>query len=323
MKQRRDDQESEVSPDSWVIESGSKGIRLDAFLRTRFPHLSLRELRRAVDDGAFLIDDHRAKKGQRLFPGEVVALGDSRLLAPAPAPQDLEVPVLYEDEAILALDKPAGLATHGFSGRFTETLANFLSARYPSLMSVGKNRWEPGLVHRLDKNTSGVVLVAKNQEAYDDLRAQFRAGEIQKCYWALGWGRVRKQGAVELPLAHNPKDKRKMSAVEERHSRYKKIWPALTRYRRLNFNSGMSFVEVQMNSGVTHQIRVHLAAVGHPLVADDLYGAGKKSPFRLKRHFLHAIKVVFTHPGTRRRMTIVSPLPVDLRQTLEELKMEY
>jgi 23S rRNA pseudouridine1911/1915/1917 synthase len=311
------------SPISWIVPAGPRTTRLDAFVRRCLPHLSQREAQRAIADGAFWINDRPGRKGDRIFSGDVLTLkGFPHLLRQSPLPgRHLEVPLLYEDESIVAVDKPAGMATHGFSGREINTLANFLMGIRPGLYHIGRSRWEPGLVHRLDKDTSGIVLAAKDQASFEDLRSQFRRRLIQKKYWVLVWGRARGKGLVAYPLIHDPKDRRKMRAVLEDGGKKNqpRSWQALTRFRTLGGSQGFSLLEVHMDTGVTHQIRVHLGAIGHPLVGDSLYGKGRPDPFGLGRHFLHAFYLAFRHPTSGKDVVIKSPLPRELRRVLERL----
>lgn len=322
------DQESLPDNSSWRVPADQAPVRLDTFVRRYLPHLSLRQVRRAIDEHAFWINDRPGRKGEKLFPGDVLILkAAEHWLAPSPLPGgDLSVPILFEDRFVLALDKPAGMATHGFSGRETRSLANFLAAIRPSLHGVGRSRWEPGLVHRLDRDTSGVVLTAKDRRSFDDLRSQFRRREVHKRYRALVHGRTKGSGSIEYPLIHDPRDRRKMKAIEHKGGFKKraKRWSALTRFQSLAYAQGFSFLEVEIESGVTHQIRVHLQAIGHPIVGDLLYG-GKQvlsSPFTaLRRHFLHAFSIKFRHPENREEMTVESPLPNELQKILSHLKM--
>jgi 23S rRNA pseudouridine1911/1915/1917 synthase len=310
---------------SWTVPAGQPAIRLDAFVRRCLPHLSLREARKAILEGAFWINDRPGKKGDKLFSGDILThKGSYHWLAPAPLPGwDLKVPIIYEDEEILALDKPAGMATHGFSGRERKTLANFLAAVRPSLKSVGKSRWEPGLVHRLDRDTSGLVLAAKDQLSFERLRSQFRRGLIRKRYWALVWGRMKTEGEISYSLVHDARDRRRMKAAAEGERREPaKRWGALTRFRLLGYAQGFSLLEVEIETGVTHQIRVHLEASGHPLVGDPLYGKDRSDPFGLGRQFLHAFYLGFRHPRDGHSVTIESPLPDDLRQVVDRLRIK-
>jgi 23S rRNA pseudouridine1911/1915/1917 synthase len=312
---------------SWTVPSDVEGIRLDAFVRRCLPHLSLREAHKAIGERGFWINDRPAKKGDRLSGGERVRFRGARhWLAPAPMPRaDLGVAIRYEDESILALDKPAGMATHGFSGRETASLANFLAGARPALCGVGPSRWEPGLVNRLDRGTSGLVLAAKDQAAFEELRAQSRRGLIKKQYYALVWGKTEVAGTIALPLTHDTRDREKMTplAKARQNKPAPKNWRARTRFRRRGFAHGFSLLEVEIERGVTHQIRVHLRASGHPLAGDPLYGAGRSEPFDLRRQFLHASGLEFRHPKNGRKIAIESPLPEELREVLDSLKMSF
>ncbi|HEY3303186.1 MAG TPA: RluA family pseudouridine synthase [Candidatus Binatia bacterium] len=308
---------------SWTVPAGDASIRLDAFVRRCLPHLSLREAQRAIGEGSFWIGDRRGKKGDRLDAGDLVRFrGAGHWLAPAPLPRpDLGVIIRYEDDSVLALDKPAGMATHGFSGREKASLANFLAAARPALRGVGRSRWEPGLVNRLDRGTSGLVLAAKNQDSFEDLRSQSRRGLMKKKYWALVWGKTEDRGEIDLPLVRDPGDRKKMTTLDQakRREHAPRSWSAATRFRRRGSAQGASLLEVAIERGVTHQIRVHLRAAGHPIVGDPLYGAGRPDPFGLERQFLHACRLEFRHPKGGRKMVVESPLPEDLKKVLERL----
>lgn len=311
---------------SWTVLIESKGVRLDAFARRCLPHLSRRALEQAIGDKLFRINGKIAKKGAKLSAGAVLSFSGPELwLAAEPAATlGLAVPILYEDSSLLVVDKPAGMATHGFSGRETTTLANFLAATRPELCRVGKSRWEPGLVHRLDRETSGLVLVAKTQAAFERLRIQFRRRQIQKQYLALVWGKTKAEGSISHPLAHDSRDKRRMRALVQATPRTKerKRWQAVTRFRKLAQARGLTLLEVEMETGVTHQIRVHLAAIGHPIVGDALYGAADSEIFRLHRHFLHAHSLKFYHPESGAIVSVEAELPGELQGVLDEVQIK-
>ena len=310
----------------WTVPAQSAPLRLDGFVRCALPHLSRRALDRAIGEKLFLINGRAGKKGDRLAAGDWVAFaGPVEWLAERPPPTErFNVPIIYEDDAILALDKPAGMASHGFSARDDATLTNFLLARWPGLYNVGKSRWEPGLVHRLDVETSGVILVAKTQSAFDSLRAQFRRREVSKTYWALAWGDTLDRGTIDIPLAHDGSDKRRMRAVMPSASgKPARSWPALTHYRKIAAAHAMSLLEIIMATGVTHQIRVHLAAIGHPIIGDALYGAEGKEKFGLQRHFLHARALEFRHTESQRMVRLESEIPGDLTEVLARLGIKF
>ncbi len=303
-----------------------KKVRLDHFAQHCLPHLSRRALRQAIGDKWFRIDGRIAKKGAKLAPGSILSFsGPDFWLASKPtAALGLAVPILYEDSSLLVLDKPAGMATHGFSGRETTSLANFLMAEQPELCRVGKNRWEPGLVHRLDRETSGLVLVAKTQAAFERLRNQFRRHQIQKHYLALVWGITKATGLISYPLVHDTGDRRRMGALVQSTPRVKQRrgWQAVTRFRKLAQARGLTLLEIEMETGVTHQIRVHLAAIGHPIVGDTLYGAADSENFRLQRHFLHARSLKFHPPESGVRVSVEAELPGELQRVLDEIEIK-
>ncbi|MBM2803251.1 MAG: Pseudouridine synthase [Deltaproteobacteria bacterium] len=320
------DQVASAKTPSWLVPAQSASLRLDAFLRRAQPHLSRRTLDQAIGEKLFLINGRAGKKGDRLAAGDSVAFcGPAAWLAEQPPPAArFAVPIVYEDDTILALDKPAGMATHGFSARDDATLANFLLTRWPELYDVGKSRWEPGLVHRLDVETSGLILVAKTQAAFASLRAQFRRREVSKTYWALVWGDTVDRGTIDLPLAHDGSNKRKMRVIIPSGSgKPPRTWRAATQYRKMGAAHGMSLLEIVMATGVTHQIRVHLAAIGCPIVGDVLYGDQGKEKFGLERHFLHARGLEFRHPGSQRAVQLESKIPGDLTEVLERLGLTF
>ncbi|MBM4296246.1 MAG: RluA family pseudouridine synthase [Deltaproteobacteria bacterium] len=311
---------------SWVVPPEFAGRRLDAFARHCLPHLSRRVSGEALAEKLFLLDGRPGRKGDRLVAGNLLVFaGPVDWLAEQPPPAVFELPIVYEDDSILVVDKPAGVATHGFSARDVGTLANWLAARRPALLNVGKSRWEPGLLNRLDVETSGLVLIAKTQAAFDRLRAQFRRREIDKTYLALVWRDADAEGVIDLPLAHDAGDRRRMRVMRPGLKvKRQRVWPALTRYRKLGAaRGGLSLLEIHMATGVTHQIRVHLAAIGHPIVGDALYGTDKTEKFALARHFLHAKGLVLCHPDDRRRLEIEAELPRELREVLRRLGIKY
>lgn len=309
---------------SYVVPRGSAPARLDSFLRKCFPHLSLREIREMVGAREVVVNGRLASKGRMLFAGDAVSFtGPILRLENLPVPNaDIRVEVLYEDEVFVVLDKPAGVACHALSGTETRTLANYLSAHYPFLIKVGKSPWEPGLVHRLDRDTSGLVLVTKDQASFENLRAQFRRQLVRKEYAALVWGRTPDQGVVSHFLAHDPKDKRKMRIIrgQAKPDVHMKKWKAVTRFQTLSRSKGFSFIRIEMYTGVTHQIRAHLEAAGFPLVGDPLYSAG--APVAMApcgRQFLHACRLELLHPRSGRKVIFESPLAEDLMGVLDRI----
>jgi 23S rRNA pseudouridine1911/1915/1917 synthase len=316
-------QPSRTEKRSWTVSAAEHGTRLDHFLRRRIVSLSRESIREVIDSGLIRINGKLQKKGDRLAAGDKVNfVGPDTWLADRPLPEpDLAVPVIYEDRDVLVVDKPAGMDTHGFAPWDNGTLANFIVAQRPEIVGVGKSRWEPGLVHRLDRETSGLVVIAKTQPAFHALRAAFHRRKVQKGYQALVHGVPQSEGVIAYPIAHDVRDKRRMEAIVDSStaSEKRKKWGSLTRYRRVGSSGEYSLLEIEMITGVTHQIRVHLAAIRHPIVGDTIYGAGRTNALGFQRHFLHACRIAFHHPQNGRELVLRSPLPKELNAVLERL----
>ena len=310
---------------SWRVAPEHDQLRVDAFLRHCLPQLSRRELASAIADRLFSLNGKVSQKGDRVRAGDVLVFHGPTgwLSSEPPANPKLQLAVVYEDSEILIIDKPATMPTHGFSGRDQQTVANFIASKHPKLLGVGKSPWEPGILNRLDRDTSGLLMLAKTQESFIELRKQFRHREILKTYWALVWGKTNASGTITLRLAHDSGDKARMRAVDLADLKKQRIWNASTHYRRMAQNGRVALLELQMMTGVTHQIRIHLAAIGHPIVGDSLYGAAEPESFGLKRQFLHARKLQFRHPKTGRKLTVEAPLPDDLMKVLTRLKLSF
>ena len=231
-------------------------------------------------------------------------------LAPLKAvPEDLPLEILYEDEDVIAINKRAGMVVHAGAGRQSGTLTNALVHHFGTLSTVG-GALRPGIVHRLDRETSGVLLVARTDFAHRNLAAQFSGRTVEKIYLALVHGRMRTdQGRITTPITRDPVRRTRMTTKLARGR------TAITEYSVLRQWEEMSYLEVKIGTGRTHQIRVHLASIGHPVAGDKLYGA-PASP--LSRFFLHAYKITFARPSTGERITIAAPLPAELAGYLEK-----
>ncbi|HVO25428.1 MAG TPA: RluA family pseudouridine synthase [Candidatus Margulisiibacteriota bacterium] len=291
-----------------TVPAAASGMRLDAFLAGYAPQCSRRTARRVIADGAVRVNGRRVRKAHVVAEGDAVELPDALYESPQlQANPQIVVPVLYEDAALIAIDKPAGMPSHALRADESDTAANFLLARYPELSSVGRTDREAGIVHRLDTDTSGVLLAARTVAAYRALRRQFSARRVGKEYEALVHGDLAVAGVVRNPIAHDRHNRRKMRVCRGPVPRSR---PAITRYRPLERFGAYTLVAVEIPTGVTHQIRVHLAWLGHPVVGDRLYG-GDRCEHDPSRHLLHARRLTVVHPLTRRRLTLESPRPSD------------
>jgi 23S rRNA pseudouridine1911/1915/1917 synthase len=296
---------------SLTVPAGTGPMRLDRFLTTHVPGCSRRSAQRVIAAGEVRLNGRRGPKAQTVTAGDTVEVPDelyaTTQLQPNP---NLVVTVLHEDATLIAIDKPAGMPSHALRADETSTAANFLLARYPELAAVGKSEREPGLVHRLDTDTSGVLLAARTPQALGALRRQFAAHQVTKEYRALVHGDVAVGGELCLPIAHERHNRRKMRVCAASASRSPESRPAITRYRPLERLGSCTLLAVEIPTGVMHQIRVHLASAGHPIVGDRLYGGamcGGDPP----RHLLHASRITVVHPQTGRPLTIECALPTD------------
>ncbi|HTQ54500.1 MAG TPA: RluA family pseudouridine synthase [Bryobacteraceae bacterium] len=290
------------------------GKRLDQALHGQFPEFSRSRLQEWIKQGRVLVNGRPQRPSQALREGDQIDLDPG---APPPlhaVAEAIPLRVLYEDEAFVAIDKPAGMVVHAGAGIHAGTLVNALLGRFESLSGVG-GELRPGIVHRLDRFTSGVILVAKSDAAHRALAAQFAGRRVEKIYLALVHGSVRaEQGRIEKPIARDPRHRARMTA---RLGHGRAAW---SEYRVLRRFDGFTLLEVRIGTGRTHQIRVHLASIGHPVAGDRLYGAPRgaatASPARF---FLHAQRIRFRHPATGAPLEIESPLPEDLKTWMEQL----
>lgn len=309
------------------VDVAHDGQRLDKFLCEAVAGLSRARVRALLDEGHVRVDGRRQRKGDVVKQGAVVEIHGS-----AP-PQDFDpladdatgLVVRYLDDAVAVVDKPAGQPTHPLRHDERGTLANQIIARFPETAGVGFHRREPGLLHRLDTDTSGLVVVARTAEAFAALRGASTEGRIEKRYLALVEGRVADEGTVEFPLVPHRKDPKRVEAVTE-HVRLRagtKTHAALTRYRVARALGDFTLLEVSLERAFRHQVRAHLAVIGHPLVGDTLY-RGPALPeelgVTLSRHFLHASEVIFAHPVTGEATRVVSPLPDELAKVVSALR---
>jgi 23S rRNA pseudouridine1911/1915/1917 synthase len=281
------------------------GERLDAFVARRLPDFSRSHVRRLIDGGLVTVDGTARKPSEKVAEGAEVVVG----LPPAEEtdllPEAIPVPVIYQDADIIIVNKPAGLTVHPAPGHPSGTLVNALLAACPDLQGIG-GRLRPGIVHRLDKDTSGLLVVAKNDRAMRDLQAQLKAREVQKTYLALVRGVPQPaEGQIEAPIGRSTRNRKKMAVVSGGRE-------STTRYRVREALRGCALLEVEPITGRTHQIRVHLSAIGHPIVGDGLYG-GRSSI--VGRQFLHAHRLRFRLLSGR-EIEFESPLPADLRDAL-------
>lgn len=298
-----------------TIDESLEGQRLDMLLVSRHPERSRTSIQKAIDAGCATVNGERGKSGIKLEIGDVVEYHLDELTAPDEIqPEDIPLDVIYEDDAILVINKPAGLVVHPAAGNQKGTLVAALLFREPEdFAAVGEDAARPGIVHRLDKDTSGVLVIARTAEAFVTLKKAFQDRQVDKIYLAIANGHFKENfAAIDAPIGRDPKYRQRMAVLDDGGRE------ALTKYRVVAEHRGASLLQVRLYTGRTHQIRVHLSHIGHPVIGDGLYGGPTKSPhFNCARQMLHAWKIALPHPVTGERMVFTAPTPADMRKNLD------
>ncbi|MBJ6762924.1 RluA family pseudouridine synthase [Myxococcaceae bacterium JPH2] len=298
----------------------ARGERLDQHLARAFPDLTRSRLQALIESGHVLLDGRPTKVSQRLRGGEVLSLQVPAPVAAVPQAEELPLAVLHEDRDIVVVNKASGMVVHPGAGHASGTLVNALLHRVKDLAGVG-GELRPGIVHRLDKDTTGCLVVAKHEQALVALQKSFKTRAVSKTYLALVHGVPPAEGRIETLYGRHPVHRQRFTG------KVKEGKPAITLYRVLESFDGAALVEVDLLTGRTHQIRVHLSEAGHPLLGDTLYGAGRKAKGAvaeaqeaLGRQALHAWRLAFAHPRTSKDVALEAPVPEDLSQALAKLR---
>ncbi|HXE81445.1 MAG TPA: RluA family pseudouridine synthase [Vicinamibacterales bacterium] len=296
------------------------GERLDRYLAAVLAGHSRAQVQRLIKQNRVQLGASTPRANTSVKAGDRVIVD---LPEPAPTdvvPEEIPLDILYEDADIVVVNKPAGMVVHPAAGHASGTLVNALLHRVKDLSGIG-GELRPGIVHRLDRGTSGVMVVAKRDRAHEALARQFHDREVEKEYIALVWGVVQAGRRIDAPIGRDPYDRHRMSA-RARRARH-----AVTRVTYARHFRGVTLVHVAIATGRTHQIRVHLSAIGHPIVGDSVYGGVRRrvpgdlrAVARLERPFLHAARLAFAHPTDGRRMEFTAPLPEDLQAVLDDIE---
>lgn len=303
------------------------GTRLDSFIADHLPGLSRSRAAALVRQGAIQVDGASRKPSYKVTPGDTIAGCIPPPTTPDLMPEPLPLDVLFEDESLIVIAKPAGLVVHPAAGHADGTLVNALLHHCPDLAGIGGER-RPGIVHRLDKDTSGVMVVAKNDAAHQALSHQFKARRIEKRYIALVWGvPAQTSGCIDLPIGRHPVDRKRMAVVPGRGRAARTTWRV-----RERFGDAAVLLDIDLHTGRTHQIRVHCHAMGHPIVGDPVYGRRRTAAkchsaqdlhsvlLAAERQMLHAAQLRFVHPVTQLPVAFEAPLPPDLSHAVTHLR---
>ena len=297
------------------------GLRLDRVLATEIPGHSRSQIQRLIEDGHVALPRVKTVKANTAVrEGDVITVELPQPVAATPAAEEIPLQILFQDPDIIVVDKPAGMVVHPGAGHEGGTLVNALLHHVTDLSGIG-GELRPGIVHRLDKGTSGVMVVAKSDAAHQELARQFHDREVEKQYVALVWGLVQQRKRIDIPIGRDPVHREKIS------TRARRARSAVTRVTWARHVPGLSLLRIAIHTGRTHQIRVHLNAIGHPIVGDALYGGvHRRVPHQLRavqhltRPFLHAERLAFTHPRTGEYLEFTAPLPQDLRSVLTDVE---
>jgi len=294
------------------LNADVKGVRIDKFLADRLKELSRSAVKGLIEDGFVLVDGQPVKPSYKLRGDEHISV----IVPPPPPLEPVPIPipldVVYEDDWLIVINKPAGLVVHPASGHWDDTLVNALLARWPELRGLS-DRERLGIVHRLDKGTSGLIVVAKDERTQRELQRQFKERTVHKVYLVLVKGILKPpEGRVEAPIARHPRHRKKMAVVEGGRE-------AVTEYKVLEYFKAHTYLEAHPKTGRTHQIRVHFSHLGHPVVGDDLYGR-RSTSLGLDRPFLHAYILGFYHPASGKYIEMKAPLPKELEAILVKLR---
>ena len=309
-----------------LVNEHESGRRLDVIIASHISDCSRSFSASLIQKGKILVQGEVKKPGYRVKTGDNISIN---IPAPEPIlsePEPHDIDILYEDKHIIVINKEPGLVVHPAPGHNKGTLVNRLLYHCPELEGIG-GKLRPGIVHRLDKDTSGTIVAAKNDAAHINLAAQFKSRKIKKLYLALVHGVVKsKSGSISLPIGRHPSDRKKMSTISRKSRPAKTFWKVIERF------NGATLLELDLKTGRTHQIRVHCAAINHPIVGDPIYGGKKAAKKPLKkdtsnktisatRQMLHAWRLEFTHPATGEAMSFESPIPQDMKKVIEILRV--
>ncbi|MFZ2054751.1 MAG: RluA family pseudouridine synthase [Candidatus Aminicenantales bacterium] len=293
-----------------ITLSHGSGRRLDVFLSAHLSELSRAQIKKLITDQKVRLNNTWTKPSHVLKAGDVIIV-EAREVGRKSSllPENIPLDIIHSDEHIIVLNKPAGLVVHPGAGVVDGTLVNALIHRFPGIERIGHPE-RPGIVHRLDKETSGIMVVARSAKAYTELKRQFKEREVEKVYLGLVWGHIQtEEGRIDWALGRHPRHRKKISI------RTKKPRAALTLYSVKKVLDDLSLLEIKPVTGRTHQIRVHFAAAGHPIVGDTRYG-GREKTGKYKRLYLHAWHIVFAHPVSKTLLEFYAPLPQEFQDII-------
>lgn len=298
----------------FTVAAEDGGMRIDKYLSMYCEELSRSYLQKLLKEQEVLVNEKAVKSNYKVSPGETVQLSLPEAVEPEIEAEEMDLDILYEDEDIILINKPKGMVVHPAAGHYSGTLVNGLMAHCRDSLSGINGVMRPGIVHRIDMDTTGVIIVCKNDMAHNSIAEQLKEHSITRKYYAVVHGVLKAdEGTINAPIGRHPVDRKKMS-INEKNGR-----EAVTHYRVLERFKQFTYVECQLETGRTHQIRVHMASAGHPILGDQVYGPAK-SPFRLNGQTLHAGILGIIHPKSGAYMEFTAPLPEYFEDLLRKLR---
>ena len=289
-------------------------VRVDKYLSEQLPDVSRSYLQKILKDGQVLANGKPVKANYKVSQGDEIELEIPEAVEPEIEPEDLPLDILYEDADVILINKPKGMVVHPSAGHYSGTLVNGLMYHCKDDLSGINGVLRPGIVHRIDMDTTGVIIACKNDRAHNVIAEQLKEHSITRRYRAIVCGNIKEEeGTVDAPIGRHPTDRKKMAIVQKNGKE------AVTHYRVLERFGNYTYIECQLETGRTHQIRVHMTSIGHPLLGDEVYGK-TKAPFKLEGQTLHAMVLGFVHPTTGEYMEFEAPLPAYFAHLLEVLR---
>lgn len=296
----------------YKITKNEAGIRIDKLIGELEKEISRTAIQRMIEEGSILVNEKQVKTSYKVAEGDIITINEGKPQEADLLPQDIPLDIIYEDEDILIINKEKGMVVHPGNGNPDGTLVNAVMAKCKGSLSGIGGKIRPGVVHRIDKDTSGLVIIAKNDKAHINISEQIKNREVKKVYVALVRGVISENEAViNMPIGRSTKDRKKMAVSRNGKE-------AITEFEVLKRYKDFTYIKLNIKTGRTHQIRVHMSEIGHPVVGDEVYSNGK-NPFGVRGQMLHAKELEFVHPTTNKKVKFEAPLPKYFEDILEEL----
>lgn len=295
------------------VDEDAEGMRIDKFLAEYKENLTRSYIQKLIKQGGVCVNGKNVKASYVLSENDVISLDIPEPVEPEILPENIPLDILYEDKDVILVNKPKGMVVHPAAGHYTGTLVNALMYHCKDELSGINGVMRPGIVHRIDMDTTGVLIACKNDFSHNSIAAQLKEHSITRRYYAIVLGNIKEnEGSIDAPIGRHPKERKKMAIVPNGRN-------AVTHYRVIERFRNYTWIECQLETGRTHQIRVHMASLGHPLLGDIVYGS-EKQPFPLQGQTLHAYVLGFIHPTTREYMEFQAPLPQYFEKTVKILR---